>query len=1001
MSAVREAVRPRELARRRFVTATTLVVLAACGYLAPGAWAGFGFVPGSVTTAALNRNGTVDRQAGSHPYEYKLSFELNHRQNPIRTSDEEPEGYMRSVEVDLPPGLVGNPGAVPRCSRHDFEGEFTKCPGDTEIGFIRALVAGAPEAIIPVYDLVPLPGVPASFGFSATSLNGIEEASVRTGAGYGVQVSVDNSPAPVIRAEETIWGVPPEESHNHERTCIFETEAKEIEKVDGCSSQVTPRPFLTLPTSCTGPLVTTLRAVSLQGEEAVAEAVSRNDAGQPAGLSGCEKLSFAPRLSVQPDTHSAESPSGLIAELEIPQPEDVGTLAEADLEEAQVVLPKGMTVSPSAASGGLQGCPLSRIDLASPAPAHCPNASKLGNVEVQTPLLEHPLRGSVFLAEQGDLLRNGPESPLDAPSNPFGSLLAMYVVVEGEGVVAKIPGEIELDEKTGQLTARFGGVEDKVTGEVFLPQVPYSRLKMSFFGGPQAALLTPTECGTYETTSTLTAWSSTPEHLVVAEPSSSFTIGEGCSHTFKPSFVAGTTNSQAAAHSPFVTSIARDDGEQRLEGFTETLPPGLLADIAGVALCGSAEAVAGVCPEASKIGIVTASAGPGREPLLVNGGIYLTGPYEGAPFGEVAEIPAVAGPFNLNENALADPPSPAQNGRPVTVRGAITIDPMTGQATVKSDPFPQFVFNAGVPTDIRKVSVTLNRPEFTFNPTNCSALSITARLTSAKGESTVAESSPFHAANCAALPFKPLFEVSTEAKTSKAGGAGLTVKVAEKPGEEANIAKVDLQIPKVLPARLTTLQKACAEKQFETNPAGCPEGSVIATATAHTPILKEPLTGPGYLVSHGNAAFPDVEFVLQATERGGTVEIILDGKTDIKGGITYSRFETVPDAPVSSFETVLPEGPHSALTTEQPGQTNLCAPTKTVKVKKRVAVRGKRGHIRHVTRSVTQRVAVPLTIPTTITGQNGAVISQNTKVNVTGCPKREPAHTPKNKKKKR
>jgi hypothetical protein len=163
---------------------------------------------------------------------------------------------------------------------------------------------------------------------------------------------------------------------------------------------------------------------------------------------------------------------------------------------------------------------------------------------------------------------------------------------------------------------------------------------------------------------------------------------------------------------------------------------------------------------------------------------------------------------------------------------------------------------------------------------------------------------------------------------------------------------VFLTIPKILPSRLQpTLQHACLAAVFAANPAGCDEDSLIGYATVHTPVLKNPLTGPAYVVSHGGAGFPDVEFVLQ----GEGITLILDGKTQIKDGVTYSRFESAPDAPFTSFETVLPEGPHSilAVNTEEAPNYDLCTHS--------------------------------ITIPTQITAQDGAVLEQTTKVAVTGC----------------
>jgi hypothetical protein len=319
--------------------------------------------------------------------------------------------------------------------------------------------------------------------------------------------------------------------------------------------------------------------------------------------------------------------------------------------------------------------------------------------------------------------------------------------------------------------------------------------------------------------------------------------------------------------------------------------------------------------------------------------VFLTGPYNHGPFGLSIVVPTVAGPFTLTGNGGP--------GREV-VRASIRVNPVTSQITVVSDPLPTML--EGVPLDIRTINVDINRSNFMFNPTSCSPSSVSGTLSSRQG-ATAAVSSPFEAANCAALPFKPTFSASTQGQASKADGASLVVTVTSGAGQ-ANIGKVDLQLPKQLPSRLTTLQKACTEAQFNANPAGCPEGSAIGTATAHTPILNAPLTGPAYLVSHGGAAFPDVEFVLQ----GEGVEILLDGQTQIKNGITYSHFDTVPDAPISSFETVLPEGPHSVLGTNLPASAkySLCGQK--------------------------------LVMPTTLTGQNGAVIKQETKVAVTGCP---------------
>jgi hypothetical protein len=902
---------------RDVVCAVGVAVAIVLGAVSGDARASFGIASSPPFTAsAVEQDGLVDTRAGSHPYEYVVTVNLDENDR------HEVEGDLRDALTDLPPGLIGDPRAVPRCPVKDFDGPTALCPGDTQVGWLEASVEDLGEPYGPIYNLVPPAGVPARLGFSGYGLTAILDGSVRTGAGYGVRVSVDNVPTEGVKSVTArIWGVPAEASHDGKRQCFEEKNG--IRKiVSSCSSEVTPAPFLRLPTSCNGPLTTTLSVDSVEepGVFDTAEAQSLDAGGNPVGLFGCEALPFDPSFALRPEASGTEEPSGLNVELKVPQPESPEGLAEADLQGAEVVLPEGVTVSPSAANG-LTGCALEGsegVNLASPEPARCPGSSKVGTVRIRTPLLEEELEGSVFVSQQGNLPGHG--------SNPFGSLIAIYLVAEGDGVVAKIPGEISLQEGTGRLTARFG--EDPTTGEEGLPQLPFSELRMSFFGGARAALVTPTACGTYVTSAKLTPWSGTAP----VEADSYFTIDHGCSGSgFAPSFAANTTGGQARAYSPLVEVFSRNDGEQHFNGFEETLPEGVLAKIAGVPRCGEAEASAGACPEASRIGTVTVGTGPGSDPLFVGGSVYLTGPYNGGPFGFVVEVPAIAGPFDLD-----------QDGMPVTVRGSIRIDPVTAQATIVSDPFPTML--QGVPLDIRSVRVAIDRPEFTFNASDCVPLSTTGTLGSTNGASATV-SSPYEAVNCATLPFNPSFKVSTSAHTSKANGASLHVAVAQGAGE-ADIHRVDVSLPLALPARLTTLQKACTERQFAADPAGCPEASFVGVATAHTPLLASALTGPAILVSHGGAAFPDLVIILQ----GEGVKVVLTGNTDIKKGVTYSRFETIPDAPISSFELSLPQGPHSALA----ANTSLCAQ--------------------------------PLTMPTEMTGQNGALLKRSTAVEVEGCP---------------
>jgi hypothetical protein len=538
-------------------------------------------------------------------------------------------------------------------------------------------------------------------------------------------------------------------------------------------------------------------------------------------------------------------------------------------------------------------------------------------VHIKTPLLSHELEGFAYLAS--------PAPSGEAGRNPFGSLIALYIVAEDplSGVLVKLAGEGHVDEGTLRVSTSFTNT----------PQVPFEELRLELFGGRRASFSTPAACGSYATEGVFTPWSGMGP-VAVSAPASEFQVTEGpgggpCpgSQPFSPGFLAESQSPAAGAFTTFALELSRPDGDQDLRGLSMHLPGGVAAMLSSVVLCSEAQAAAVACPAGSEVGHSTAVSGLGSEPFTVRGGrVFVTGPYGGAPFGLEIVTPAVAGPFDLGN---------------VVVRSRIFVSSTDASITIVSDPLPTQL--KGIPLQLGRVLVSIDRPGFEFNPTNCGALRITGTLTGSAGAQ-VPVSSSFQASGCQQLPFKPTLTVATQGRTSKLDGASLTVRVTSTPGQ-ANIAKTVLSLPSQLPSRLSTLQKACLAVVFESNPASCPEGSLIGTATVRTPVLSSPLTGPAYLVSHGSAAFPDVEFVLQ----GEGITLILDGQTDIKGGITTSSFNAVPDAPVSSFETTLPEGPHSAL-----GATsNLCGQT--------------------------------LTAPTTITGQNAAVISQKTHVTITGC----------------
>ncbi len=889
--------------------------------------------------------GVPDTQAGSHPFQLTTTVDLNQLSEAgVARSP----ALVRDLRFDLPAGLVGNPNAVPQCTSQDFSAKVEggpTCPADTVIGVANTTVLtrffARPVTVpVPVFNLVPNPGEPARFGFQVLTVPIVLDTSVRTGGDYGVVVTVPeiSQAADLYASQVTLWGAPGDTRHNlsRGRNCLaggdFSYGNGQCEPFNAAGYQ----PFLTLPTSCAGTWTPTLAADSWAqpGAEKDAEYSLHDAYGRSLGLAGCNRLTFEPSISVAPDGQAGSTPSGLTVGIHVPQDATLNPTGDAQstVKNTTVTLPAGVALNPAAADG-LLSCSTEQVGLESAAPIACPEASKVGTVEIKTPLLPDPLVGAVYLAAQD--------------ANPFGSLLALYIVAEDAtaGVLVKLAGEVKPNAVTGQLTTTF-----KET-----PQLPFEDLSLHFFGGSRAPLGTPALCGGYTTTASIEPWSGN----AAAVSSSEFKITSGpnespCSNPlpFAPALTAGTTSIQAGGFSPFTMTMSREDGEQNLQSVQLKMPPGLLGTLSGVKLCGEEQADAGTCGPESLIGHTTVSVGLGGNPYSVTGGqVFITGPYDGAPYGLSIVNPANAGPFHLGN---------------VVVRAKIEVDRSTAALTITTDssgPYAIPHILDGIPLAIKHINVTIDRPGFTFNPTNCSPLAVTGSLGSSEGAS-AALSVPFQVTNCAVLAFKPKLTAETNGKTSRARGASLSVKLTYPAGPyDANIAKVKVELPKALPSQLKTLQKACPAATFEANPANCPSASIVGHATATTPVIPVALSGPAYFVSHGGEAFPSLIVVLQGY--GATVDLV--GSTFIsKQGITSSTFKSVPDVPVGTFELVLPQGPYAALT----ANTSLCK-------------------------------AKSLTMPTEFVGQNGAEIHTSTKIAVTGCGKAKKATHKKAKPKKK
>jgi hypothetical protein len=923
-------------------------------------------VPFGVENHSLSledEGGAPDTQAGSHPFQLTDALNLNQTADTSSLSEKpktNPAEPVKDLFFKLPPGLIGNPTAITRCTIKQFfarpPGVFeNECPAQSAIGVVVITVrepklAGAVTFTVPLFNLEPSVGEPARFGFYVLLGNApvFLDTSIRTGGDYGITVKVGNitQTAAFFSSAVTFWGVPGDPRHDNARgwSCLAETRGEKPESPCDTLAEPHPPAFLSVPTSCTGqPLQTSIEADSWLAAENVKEYPTEP---MPV-LDGCNRLPFGPSIKVTPDGTAGSTPTGLNVDVHSPQEESLNAagLAESNVKTITVALPEGVSVNPAGADG-LEACseqqvgftgvdPSSGADLFTsglPAPKgalaepFCSDASKIGTVKIKTPILPNAVEGSVYLAEQN--------------RNPFGSLIAMYIIAEDpvSGVLLKIPGEVKLTP-SGQIISTFANS----------PQAPFEDAELHFFGGDRAPLATPAHCGAYTTVASMAPWSGGQP----VDSSSAFTVNSGpnggpCHDPlpFDPSLTAGTTSIQAGGFSPFTMTMSREDGQQSLQAIRLHMPPGLSGLLSSVRLCGEAQASAGTCGPESQIGETIVSVGLGGDPFSVTGGkVFITEGYEGAPYGLSIVNPAKAGPFDLGT---------------VVVRAKIEVDPLTAALTITSDnsgPYKIPTILDGIPLQIKHVNVTINRPGFTFNPTNCDPQTITGSLSSTEG-ATSALSVPLQVTNCAVLGFKPAFSVSTNGKTSRATGASLHVKLVypKAPfGSQANIKSVKVDLPKQLPSQLRTLQHACPDYTFSQNPAGCSPESRIGTAKATTPLLPVPLTGPVYFVSHAGLKFPELVIVLSGY--GTTID--LHAETFINPqGITSSTFRTIPDAPVGTFELTLPQGKYPALAAPD---NHLC--------------RDK------------------LVMPTAFTAQNGAVIKQNTPITVTGCAKAKKTKT--------
>jgi hypothetical protein len=829
-------------------------------------------------------------QAAGHPPWGITKFVMKHSGSSIEGAS------VKRLRVDVPPGLASNPQAPGKCSVSQFNAAPSGCPGTSEAGTTEMEAVAEPLGLVPlslpaltgkVYNLEPREGLPLEFGIN------VEPAGALI------------TPIHLLLEGHVEWGT---DYHEYFEIKEVPHEAQvNVPLVGGVKAPLkvlmsklnfnghAGGDFLTLPSICSPTTTSHLELESWSGE------IARAETHTPVGVEGCNKVPFSPSATVAPETAQSDAPDGATTVVRVPQGVNANEINTSDIQTARLTLPEGLTLNPAAAHG-LQACSAAQIAIGTTRAVGCPAASRIGAVTIETDLPPGSLAGNVYLGSPGG-------GPITAP--PY----TIYLDAESPryGVSVRLQGSVTPNPATGRLEVTFANN----------PQLPFSELRLTLNGGVHAPLANPLACGIATTAFAFTPFTGGG----TAAGSTGFATG-GCPSPLPFSLAQGTADSPANAgafgSTAFTLNLSRAGGQQYLSALTTVLPSGLVGAIPSVKLCAEPAATAGTCGASSQIGSATANVGSG-DPFAFTGPVFLTGPYGGAPYGLSIPIHALAGPFDLGT---------------IVTRAGINVDPHSGRVIATST-LPT-IFK-GVPLRLRSLSVAVNRSGFLFNPTNCGPLSTNTTLTSTFN-ATQGLSTPFQATGCGALKFKPGFGVSSSAKASKANGAALKVNLTQV-AREANIHSVLVQLPAQLPSRLTTLQKACPAATYAANPLACPAGSRVGSATVTTPVLPDALTGPAYLVAQGSA-FPNLDLLLA----GDGVHVILEGTTNIKGGITTSTFPSIPDVPVSSFVLDLPMGPNSALA------------------------------------SAGNRCSKALIMPTTITAQSGAQIKQNTIINVPDCP---------------
>jgi hypothetical protein len=869
--------------------------------------------PESAALCSVDTPNQFFKQAAGHPKWGFTQFIVKHTTETIGpVTLEKPVGEVATVRVDLPVGLSVNPGATEQCPLAVFESGAANCltaapgskVGESEVTTSLAGVVSPPTppvTQVSVYNVEPVFGEAARFGLELAEKEVFLRGDVAWAGDYheGFTIDVPES------LPEGLGGLV------LKNRLVF----------GGTSGDGT---FLTTPSTCLGEAFpwgpaghvysTWLRADSWKEkkEEEEGKGYVFPQSAEPAFESPippgaepeeCGTIPYDPSLDVNPRTAATDSPAGATVEVNVPHIQDAAKQDSSNTRAAQLALPVGMGLNPSAATG-LQACSDAQFGKGTKNPVTCPAPSKIGTVTIASaPLPDGPLTGNVYVGTQQG---RDPES---------GTLYRIFINATSPryGVDVRLVGNVRANSKNGQLTTTISEA----------PQVPFTSFELDFDDGAKAVLSSPPTCGPVPASSQFTPWAPKPavsrsdQIVLTSAPGGGPCAKTMAARPFAPTFAAKPQGTKAGAYSPVSLQIARNDGQQELKGVDITLAPGMTGKLAGIPYCpesalaaaagngGNSERASSSCPARSLVGSASILSGTGPSPIQITGKVFLSGPFHGAPLSLAVVTPATAGPFDLGT---------------VVVRVALFVDPETAQIRPVSDPIPN-VFG-GAQLSIRAISVNIDRKDFTLNPTSCGPLA-TAGVLNGGGANPADPaaftafpvSTPFQTTDCGALGFKPkLFTrlIGGKKTTKRAQHPKFRAVLIAREGD-ANIGRAAVTLPHSQFLDQSHIRTICTRVQLAAH--ACPEAAIYGYARAQTPLLDDELAGPVYLVSSSHE-LPDLLADLR-----GQVNVRLHGVISAAKARIRNVFYPIPDVPVSKFVLTMKGGKRGLLTNSR----DLCA----------------------------------------------------------------------------